>query len=117
VGFERLALYRKATDLADELSAAVREWSSFDRWAVGMQLIRAADSVGANLAEAYGRGPFADRRRFVFIARGSAYELQHWIARARARDLPLPPEATMRAAEVGKMLNGLLTGWSTTPRA
>jgi four helix bundle protein len=33
----------------------VWRWSSFDRWTVGQQMVRSADSIGANIAEAAGR--------------------------------------------------------------
>ncbi len=86
-------------------------WDSFDRWTVGVQMVRAADSVGANLAEAWGRDTRADRRRMAFLARGSACELEHWVARAHERGLALPPNASSDAAEVSRMLNGLLRAW------
>jgi four helix bundle protein len=54
---------------------------------VGKQLIRAADSIGANIAEGTGRGTFVDNRRFVRIARGSLNETQHWLRRAYKRQL------------------------------
>jgi four helix bundle protein len=107
-GFQNLATYRKAVDLADELRGCVRSRESLDRWSVGIQALRAADSVGANLAEGYGRGPFADRQRFLFIARGSACELEHWLRRATTRGLPCPDNAVERADEIGRMLNGLI---------
>ena len=111
VGVERLGVYAKSVALADEVAGCVRRWPSFERWTVGVQLVRAADSVGANLAEAYGRGPFPDRRRLAFIARGSEYELEHWLRRAKARDLSLPEAAAERASEIGRMLNGFLKAW------
>jgi four helix bundle protein len=103
-----LDVYRRSVALADELHGDVWRWSSFDRWTVGLQLIRAADSIGANLAEAAGRRTQADQRRLLIIARGSAVELQHWLARARSRGLPLPADARARAEELGRMLNGLI---------
>jgi four helix bundle protein len=107
-GFDQLEVYRLAAQLSDEVRGAVRGWDKADFWASGLQTIRAADSVGANIAEAAGRGSRPDQVRFLFIARGSAYELQHWVARAEARDLPCPPKARDRANRVGRMLNGLI---------
>jgi four helix bundle protein len=110
-GVRDLAVYETSCSLADDIGVAVRRWASFDRWTTGVQLIRAADSIGANLAEAYGRGPFPDRRRFIFIARGSAYELEHWLRSAEVRGLECPADALPRAHKVGLMLNGLARAW------
>jgi len=54
---------------------------------VGKQLVKAADSVGANIAEGTGRGTYVDNRRFVKIARGSLNETKHWLRRAFKRRL------------------------------
>lgn len=43
------------------------------------QLVRAIVSVGANLAEGYGRHYKQDYRRFISIARGSAFEADYWL--------------------------------------
>jgi four helix bundle protein len=107
-GFRDLDVYLRAVSLAHELYRAVAPWPSLDRWTVGVQMIRAADSVGANLAEGSGRFGYADQRRFLFIARGSACELQHWLEQAQARKLSCPDNALDEAAEVTRMLNGLI---------
>jgi four helix bundle protein len=54
-------------------------------------LIRAADSIGANLAEGSGRGTYKDNHRFIDMARGSLYETRQWLRRAYRRKL-LPRE-------------------------
>ena len=102
-------MYRKAVALGGEVHACVSRWESFDRWSVGIQLVRSADSVGANIAEALGRRGTADQRRLLFIARGSAFETEHWIDVAIDRGLTCPRSARDRAAELGRMLNGLLS--------
>jgi four helix bundle protein len=114
-GFRALAVYRASVALADELHAAVVFWRSFEAWTAGLQLVRAADSVGANIAEAYGRRTDADRRRLLIVARGSVCELQHWLDRAVERRLPCPAGAVEQANEVGRMLNGLSRSWSSRP--
>jgi len=52
---------------------------------VGKQLIRAADSIGANIAEGDGRGTYQENRRSTRIARGSLNETKHWLRRAFKR--------------------------------
>jgi len=86
-GFETLRVYRLSEDLSDSIWTIVAKWKPLDRDTVGKQLIRAADSVGANIAEGYGRGTFQDHCRFVDIARGSLYESRHWLRRAFRRSL------------------------------
>ncbi len=70
-------------------------------------MVRAADSVGANLAEAAGRWHTPDRRRFLLIARGSAYELEHWLLRAHARGL-IEDDAGAQLREMHRVIQGLV---------
>jgi four helix bundle protein len=74
---------------------------------MGRQLNRAADSVGANIAEAAGRWTKAERRRFLLNARGSLYEAEYWIERAEARSLALP-RSIERLDQITHALNGLI---------
>jgi len=85
--FEKLRVYRLSERLADELWKTVTGWNYFDRDTVGKQLVRAGDSIGANITEGVGRGRFLDNRRFVRIARGSLNETKHWLRRAHKRGL------------------------------
>lgn len=85
--FEDLQVYQLAEKLADEIWKIVVCWDYLAKDTVGKQLVRAADSVGANIAEGSGRGSYRDNQRFVKIARGSLYEVRHWLRRAYSRDL------------------------------
>lgn len=46
---------------------------------IGDQLIRSTDSVGANIAEGYGRYHFLDKIKFYYFARGSLLESKYWL--------------------------------------
>jgi four helix bundle protein len=85
--FESLRVYQLSEKLADSVWSIVLKWNVFARDTVGKQLVKAADSIGANIAEGTGRGTFVDNRRFVRIARGSLNETQHWFRRAFKRRL------------------------------
>ena len=85
--FESLHVYRLSEELADTIWEIVATWRQFARDTVGKQLVRAVDSIGANIAEGTGRGAFQDNRRFVRIARGSLNETKHWLRRAYRRKL------------------------------
>ncbi len=105
--FKELRAYRLAVELSDELYGAVARWESFDRWTLGQQLVRAADSIGANIAEAAGRWHVPDRRRLLFVARGSLYETEHWLRRAERRGL-LEAGYGERLEEAARALSGLI---------
>lgn len=94
--FEKLRVYQLSEMLADLLWEIVIKWDRLAQETVGRQLINAGDSIGANIAEGSGRGSFADNRRFARIARGSLFEVKHWLRRAYNRKL-------LTEAEVGRL--------------
>jgi four helix bundle protein len=85
--FENLRVYKLSEDLADTIWDIAVKWDPFAKDTVGKQIVRAADSVGANIAEGTGRGSFKDNRRFVRTSRGSLNETQHFLRRAFRRKL------------------------------
>ena len=85
--FENLKFYQLSEHLADLIWDIVGDWEYFAKDTVGKQIVRAADSIGANIAEGTGRGSFQDNRRFVKIGRGSLNETKHWLRRAYKRKL------------------------------
>jgi four helix bundle protein len=117
--FEKLRVYRLAEELADAIWDIARRWQALARDTVGKQIIRATDSIGANIAEGYGRGSYQDNRRFIRIARGSLYETRHWLRRAYRRDF-LPAKQVTRLKplidNLGPQLNAYLKSIGTTKR-
>lgn len=85
--FEKLRVYKMSEVLADEIWDVALGWDQFAKATVGRQIVRAADSIGANIAEGSGRGTYQDNRRFVRTARGSLNETQHFLRRAFKRKL------------------------------
>jgi four helix bundle protein len=110
VGFQDLKVYQLAEQLADDIWDMVGTWSIFAKDTTGKQLVRSADSIGANIAEGTGRYNYQDNKRFVRIARGSLYETQHWLRRAVRRKL-LTPEQASRLREIVKNLGPMLTAY------
>lgn len=105
--FNELRVYRLASELADEIYESVAHWPIQARITFGDQLIRSIDSIGANIAEATGRNGIADRRRMLFIARGSLHEAEHWMNRAESRGV-LPHGTSTRLEVIASLLNGLI---------
>lgn len=88
---EDLEVYRLAEDLADKVWHICIRWDYFSKDTIGKQLVRAADSISADLAEGHGRYHFNDRLNFCYFARGSLEETKSWISKATRRGL-IPPE-------------------------
>ena len=71
--FEDLRVLKAAEEIADSIWKRVVRWEEFARDVVGKQLARAADSIGANIAEAFGRFHFGEKLQFLYFARGSLF--------------------------------------------
>lgn len=85
--FENLRVYQLSEELADAIWEIATNWNGFARNTIGEQIVRSADSIGANIAEGTGRGSYQDNRRFILIGRGSLNETKHWLRRAFKRNL------------------------------
>ena len=84
---EDTEVFRLAERVCDRFYALVQDWNSFDKQTMGNQLVRAADSIGANIAESYGRYGYGEQLQFLYYARGSLYETKYWVRRAQSRGL------------------------------
>ena len=84
---EDLDIYQMAEELADIVWNICIEWDYFAKDTIGKQLVRAADSISANLAEGHGRYHFKDRLNFCYYARGSLEETKTWLSKAIRRNL------------------------------
>ena len=84
-GLEGLRIFRLAEKLADEIWEEVITWKPFARGTVGRELVRSADSVGANIAEGHGRFHYRDEITFDYYGRGSLKETRFWLRRAFSR--------------------------------
>ena len=116
--FENLRVYNLAEELADKIWDIVLGWNPFARGTVGKQLVKAADSIGANIAEGTGRGTYVDNRRFVKIARGSLNETKHWLPRAYKRQLLTTKQTGSLKPlidELGPKLNAYLNSIGRVP--
>jgi four helix bundle protein len=85
--FEDLEIYQLAEKLSDLIWEIVIKWDYLPKRTVGSQYVEAADSIGANISEGYGKGSFADRSRYAKISRGSLFETVHWTKKSKRREL------------------------------
>ena len=109
--YRKLKVWEKAHQLVLMVYRATRGYPSDERFGLTSQTRRAAYSVPMNLAEGTGRSSDADFLRFVWIANGSAKELDYQLL--LARDLGcLPPDVyddlARSVTEIQRMLAGLI---------
>jgi hypothetical protein len=64
--FEDLRVLQIAEGIADGFWRQVVEWESFAREVVRGQLARAADSVGANIAESFDHFHYGEKLQFLY---------------------------------------------------
>lgn len=93
---EELEIFKEAELIGDRYWDLVSTWDGFAKETVGKQLVRAADRIGAHIAESYGRFHCGERIQFLYHACGSVYETRFWTRRALKRGL-MPVETANRA--------------------
>jgi len=84
------------------------QWEEFAKDVVGRQMARATDSIGANIAESYGRYNYGEKLQFLYYSRGSLFEAKYWLNRALARELMNADEVktyVTRLSDVARQLN------------
>ena len=109
--YRRLKVWQKAHELALAVYEATARFPREEVYALTSQIRRAAASVPSNIVEGCGRSSNAELMRFLYIALGSANEVEYQLL--LARDLGfLQPEAHDRlsadAVEVKRMLSALI---------
>ncbi|MFV1999103.1 MAG: four helix bundle protein [Acidimicrobiia bacterium] len=74
--FRRLDVWRHSTKLTQDLYGVTHNFPAEERYGLQQQMRRAVVSIPSNIAEGAVRRSDPDFRRFLFIARGSAAELE-----------------------------------------
>ena len=69
---EDLEIYQLAEAFANEIWFVVLEWDWFAKDTIGKQLVRSADSIGANIAEGFGGYHYKENKNFCYFSRGSS---------------------------------------------
>ena len=106
-----LEVYNMALKLSDEIWGIYIVLERDLKYNIGNQVIRSIDSIGANIAEGYGRFHYKDSVKFYYNARGSLWESKHWIFLLYKRDLINKEKFEQLVSDLeilGKKLNGFI---------
>jgi four helix bundle protein len=109
--FKRLVVWQKAHRLTLAMYAESAKLPKGIGWSLQSQIVRAATSIPANIAEGCGRAGDRDFRRFLRHSLGSACELEYYLL--LARDLGFLAETAYeplnaQVVEIKRMLAGLI---------
>jgi four helix bundle protein len=103
--------YNLSMALGEDVWKVVAEWNYFEKDTIGKQLVRSTDSIAANLAEGLGRYHYKEAKNFSYYSRGSLFETQTWLTKARSRDLITKEQFDKfmeDMGQIGKMINGYI---------
>jgi four helix bundle protein len=92
VDIDNLRVYQLAMQLAEKVWEIVLKGDSFAKYSIGKQYTEAADSIGANISEGYGRFHFKDSKNFLYYSRDSLFETNTWTIKACNRKLIIDEE-------------------------
>jgi four helix bundle protein len=97
---EELKVYQLSMDMAEKIWSHITKWDFFSKDTIGKQLMRAADSVAANLSEGFGRYHYKEAKQFGYYSRGSLYETKTFLRKAFNRSLILKEEFDFFSNEI-----------------
>ena len=107
--YRELEVWQMSMELCEQVYSLVRQFPSDERYALGDQLRRAAVSIPSNIAEGNGRDSKSDYARFLFIARGSLFEVQTQLELAeRFKYVTISDETKQQITSISKMLYSMI---------
>ena len=109
----KLEIYKLSLVISDNIWVVYSKLSQDLKFNIGNQVIRSIDSIGANIAEGYGRFHYKDSMKFYYNARGSLWESKHWIYLLYKRNLITMVEYKKfldDLEKLGKQLNNFING-------
>lgn len=92
MNLDELHVYQLSMNIAEKIWEKVYSWNYFEKDTMGKQMVKAIDSVAANLSEGFGRYFYKENKQFCYYSRGSLFETKTWIRKAFNRNLLLEEE-------------------------
>jgi len=108
--FEDIVAWQKARELTAEISRCSQQERLRKDFALRDQMVRAAVSIMANLAEGFERGRLSEFHQFLSVSKASCAELRSHLYVALDADYLTSEEfevLRLKAEEVGRILGGL----------
>ena len=107
---KNLEVYKSARELSVLAWELYKNLELDQKIIIGQQFVKSVDSIGANIAEGYGRYHYLDKIRFYYTARASLFEAIHWTELLNEREL-LKDEIRNNFIAKAENLHAKLNGW------
>ncbi|MFZ0201402.1 MAG: four helix bundle protein [Candidatus Sulfotelmatobacter sp.] len=118
--FRNLRVWGKAHELTLTVYKRTHSFPKEEMYGLTSQLRRSSASIGANIAEGFGRRSDAEMRRFVQIAHGSANEVEYHLLLAKDLEFLSTDEhkdLEAKVLEIQRMLASLVQSLKATALA
>ena len=110
--FRRLKIWERGMEIVKKTYLLSKQLPAEERFGLVSQITRAAVSIPSNIAEGSSRTSDKDKKRFVEIALGSAFELETQLLIIRDLELANPVDTDKlieRLHEEQRMINSFIT--------
>ncbi len=107
--FEKLEIWQKSFCLAEEIQMLIKKFPSYETNNLSSQLLRAADSIGLNIAESSAGNTAKEQLRFLQYSSRSVTELVACLLKAKSRgylDVDEYERFYFMSVEIYKMISG-----------
>ena len=110
LGFKDLVVWQRSMDFVVEVYALIRYFPKEENYALADQMRRSSVSIPSNIAEGHGRNTTKEYIQFLYIALGSASEIETQIILANKLEYAKEVDShLLEINEIKKMLNGLIS--------
>lgn len=108
--YKDLIVWQKSILLIKHIYILLRSFPEEEKFGLTSQIRRSAISILSNIAEGFGRGTTKSFLQFLYISRGSLFELETQLHIAKELDIYTENQSVNHLiSEIGKMLNSLIT--------
>ncbi|MFJ1381837.1 MULTISPECIES: four helix bundle protein [Capnocytophaga] len=107
--YKELVVWQKSMDLVKGVYEVTRLFPEEEKFGLTSQIRRSAISIPSNIAEGFGRGSSKSFLQFLYVSRGSLYELETQLYIAKELNfISDNQEIENLVSEIGKMLNSMI---------
>lgn len=106
--FKELLVWEKSMLLVEDIYTLCMSLPESEKYNMTSQIKRCVSSIPANIAEGHGKKSFKDFKNYLFISRGSSYELETFLILIERIYKIDTKQEQGKTVEIQKMISGLI---------